>query len=84
MVIKTSSNTRTNEDQLFTKTKEITVHQIPYVILKIPYLHILQRQFSPFHFLMRDLKEQTEVAALVSLDRKFHNMPPRKDKLSLP
>ena len=84
MAIKISSNTRTNEDQLFTKTKEITVHQIPYVILKIPYLHILQRQFSPFQFFMYDLKEHTEVAILLSLGREFHNMLPRKDKLSLP
>ena len=54
------------------------------VILRIPYLHILRRQFSPFHFFMHDLKEQTEVAVFLSLGREFHNVLPRKDKLSLP
>ena len=84
LVYKNSSNIRTNKDQLFTKTKLITVHQKANVILEIPYLHILQRQFSQFHCFMHDLKEQTEVAVLLSLGREFHNMLPRKDKLSLP
>ena len=33
---------------------------------------------------MLDLKAQTEVAVLLSFGREFHNMLPRKDKLSLP
>ena len=44
---------------------------------------ILQRKLPPFHFLMYDLKEQTEVAILMSLSWEFHNILPRKDKISL-